>query len=47
MSRTEYIHTDPLEFVRRYKSAAAREVVGLIAACLAYGNVNQILKSAE
>ncbi len=47
MNRPEYIHPDPLEFVWRYKSAADREVVGLIAACLAYGNVNQILKSVE
>ena len=47
MNRPEFIHPDPLEFVWRYKSAADREVVGLIAACLAYGNVNQILKSVE
>lgn len=47
MNRPEYIHPDPLEFVWRYKSAADREIVGLIAACLAYGNVNQILKSVE
>ena len=47
MNRPEYIHPDPLEFVWRYRSAADREVVGLIAACLAYGNVNQILKSVE
>jgi len=46
-NKPEYIHPDPLEFVWRYKSAADREVVGLIAACLAYGNVNQILKSVE
>lgn len=47
MNRPEYIHPDPLEFVWRYQSAADREVVGLIAACLAYGNVKQILKSVE
>ncbi|HCC46933.1 MAG TPA: TIGR02757 family protein [Elusimicrobia bacterium] len=47
MNRPEFIHPDPLEFVWRYKSAADREVVGLIAACLAYGNVTQILKSVE
>jgi uncharacterized protein (TIGR02757 family) len=47
MNRPEFIHPDPLEFVWRYKSAADREVAGLIAACLAYGNVNQILKSVE
>ncbi len=47
MNRPEFIHPDPLEFVWRYKSPADREVVGLIAACLAYGNVNQILKSVD
>lgn len=47
MNRPEFIHPDPLEFVWRYKSAADREVVGLVAACLAYGNVTQILKSVE
>ncbi|MCM2266795.1 MAG: TIGR02757 family protein [Elusimicrobiales bacterium] len=47
MNRPEFIHPDPLEFVWRYKSAADREVAGLIAACLAYGNVTQILKSVE
>jgi uncharacterized protein (TIGR02757 family) len=47
LNRPEFIHPDPLEFVWRYKSAADREVVGLIAACLAYGNVTQILRSVE
>jgi len=47
MNRPEYIHPDPLEFVWRYESRADREIVGLIAACLAYGNVTQILKSVE
>lgn len=47
MNRPEFIHPDPLEFVWRYNSAADREVVGLVAACLAYGNVTQILKSVE
>ena len=47
MNRPEFIHPDPLEFVWRYKGRADREIVGLIAACLAYGNVTQILKSVE
>jgi uncharacterized protein (TIGR02757 family) len=47
MNRPEYIHPDPLEFVLRYRGAADREVAGLIAACLAYGNVKQILRSVE
>lgn len=46
-NRPEFIHPDPLEFVWRYKSGADREIVGLTAACLAYGNVTQILKSVE
>ena len=43
----DWIHPDPLEVVYRYASAQDREVVGLIAACLAYGRVNQILRSIE
>ena len=46
-NRPEFIHPDPLEFVWRYKKNSDREITGLIAACLAYGNVNQILKSVE
>ena len=46
-NKPEFIHPDPLEFVWRYKGGADREIVGLIAACLAYGNVTQILKSVE
>jgi len=46
-NKPEFIHPDPLEFVWRYKSGADREIAGLIAACLAYGNVTQILKSVE
>jgi len=47
MNKPEFIHPDPLEFVWRYQDRADREIVGLIAACLAYGNVTQILKSVE
>ena len=46
-NKPEFIHPDPLEFVWRYKDRADREMVGFIAACLAYGNVTQILKSVE
>jgi uncharacterized protein (TIGR02757 family) len=42
----EYIHPDPLEFVYRYPKGPDREIAGLIASCLAYGRVAQILKSA-
>ncbi len=40
-----FVDPDPLEFVRRQTSAADREVVGLIASSLAYGNVGQIKRS--
>jgi len=41
----KYIHPDPLEFLYKYDKASEREVAGLIAASLAYGQVKQILKS--
>lgn len=43
----EYIHPDPLEFVYRYPQDRDREVAGLVAACLAYGRVQTILKSVS
>ncbi len=46
-NRRDWIRPDPLEAVYGYTSARDREVVGLIAACLAYGRVSQILKSVE
>ena len=46
-NKPEFIHPDPLEFVWRYNRSSDREVAGLIAGCLAYGNVTQILKSVE
>ena len=46
-NRFEFIHPDPLEFVWKYKDKKDMEAAGLIAACLAYGNVKQILKSVE
>lgn len=44
-NRKRYLHPDPLEFLHHYENPADREIVGLIAACLAYGRVKQILKS--
>lgn len=38
-----YIAPDPLQRVRRYRDPRDREIVGLIAASLAYGNVKAIL----
>ncbi len=46
-NRKEYIHPDPLEFVYRYDEIADMEVAGLIASCLAYGRVKQILRSVS
>jgi uncharacterized protein (TIGR02757 family) len=40
-----FVDPDPLEFVRRQDSPEDREVVGLLASSLAYGNVRQIKRS--
>lgn len=42
-----YVSPDPLEFLYRYDDPADQEAIGLLAACLAYGRVAQILKSVE
>jgi uncharacterized protein (TIGR02757 family) len=44
-NRREYVHPDPLEFLYRYDCTGDREIAGLVASSLAYGRVNQILKS--
>jgi len=38
---------DPLEFLYQYPDIQDREIVGLIASCLAYGRVAQILKAVK
>jgi uncharacterized protein (TIGR02757 family) len=40
-----FVDPDPLQFVRAVDAPADREVVGLVAAALAYGNVKQIKRS--
>lgn len=45
--RRELVHPDPLEFLYDYPDLADREIVGLIASSLAYGNVRQILRSVS
>ncbi len=40
-----YVHPDPLEFLYNYPDPLDREIVALVASSLAYGRVNQILKS--
>ncbi len=43
----EYIGSDPLMFVFDYETAGEREVVGLLASCLAYGRVAHIQASVR
>ncbi|MBC2710538.1 MAG: TIGR02757 family protein [Desulfosarcina sp.] len=42
-----YVHPDPLEFLYAWGDVKEREIVGLVASCLAYGRVTQILKSVS
>ena len=42
-----WIEPDPVQFVWRYDRPEDREVAGLIASSLAYGNIRQIKKSVE
>jgi uncharacterized protein (TIGR02757 family) len=44
-NRREYVHPDPLELLYAYHDPRDLELVGLLAACLAYGRVAQILTS--
>lgn len=46
-NRRELIAPDPLQFVYNYEKAADREIVGLLAASLAYGRVGQIEASLK
>ena len=46
-NREEFIHPDPFEFIGQYDGKEDKEVVGLIAASFAIGNVFQILKFVE
>ena len=46
-NKPELIHPDPLEFLGGYSDIKDREIVGLVAATLAYGKVAQILKSVR
>jgi uncharacterized protein (TIGR02757 family) len=43
--RSDFLGSDPLEFVHRYELAEDQELVALVAALLAYGNVKQIRAS--
>jgi uncharacterized protein (TIGR02757 family) len=46
-NRKAFIHPDPLEFVHRYSDPVDREVVAWVASSLAYGRVQQILRSVS
>lgn len=43
--RTEFLHSDPIQFVHRFRNPLDQEAVALISALLAYGGVKQILGS--
>jgi len=45
--RREYLSSDPLEIVHRYRDPFDQEVVAVLSAVLAYGNVKQIRRSIE
>ena len=42
-----YVSPDPLQFCRPYKYKEQQEIVCLIAASFAYGNVKQIIKAVN
>ena len=44
-NQRRFVHPDPLEFLYHYEDIRDREIVGLVASSLAYGRVQQILKS--
>ncbi len=46
-NRREYVTPDPLQFLYNYRENRDIEIVALIAASLAYGNVKMILRSIE
>lgn len=46
-NRKQYVSPDPLQFLYEYDRQEDREIVGLVASCLAYGRVVQILRSSE
>jgi uncharacterized protein (TIGR02757 family) len=46
-SRREFVHPDPLEFLYNYENPADREITALFASSLAYGRVEQILKTVD
>ncbi len=45
-NKRQYVDPDPLLFLYNYPEKKNREIAGFIAACLAYGRVEQIMKTA-
>jgi len=45
--KERHLSSDPVQFVHRYQDPRDREVVGLIAAVFAYGNVKSVLRTVE
>lgn len=45
--RAEFLRSDPVRFVHRYGDPRDRELVGLVAALLAFGNVKAVFASVE
>ena len=43
-NQREFVDPDPLLFLYDYPDLRDREIVGLIASCLAYGRVEMIMK---
>jgi uncharacterized protein (TIGR02757 family) len=47
LNRRAFVHPDPIEFLYPFRDIRDRELVAFIAASLAYGRVEQILKSVR
>jgi uncharacterized protein (TIGR02757 family) len=45
ITRRQYVHPDPVEFVHRFDDPGDQEIAGLLAATLAYGNVKAVVRS--
>src|SRR6056297_18242 len=45
--KSSFIHPDPIEFLYNYQKTQDREIAGLLAASLATGRVNLILKAVQ
>ncbi len=43
----KYLALDPLKYVRKFKKRSDQEIIGLVAASLSYGIVEQIFKSMD